>query len=172
LNHTSRYLADIDGIRAIAVLAVITNHLNSDWLPSGHLGVDIFFVISGYVITTSLLAYDQNTISIMEGLISFYAKRIKRLIPALLFFITVMAALMSLFNPQPANDGITGIAATFAVSNFYLLSTATDYFGQSADLNFFTHTWTLAVEEQFYLVFPLILFNLWPILESREVGRF
>jgi peptidoglycan/LPS O-acetylase OafA/YrhL len=160
LNRTSKYLTEIDGLRAIAVIAVIANHLNASWLPSGHLGVDIFFVISGYVITMSLLTSRPETNSIWHGIIGFYARRVKRLAPALLCFVAITGVVSCLFTPEPSHGVYTGIAAIFALSNFYLLSTATDYFGQSADLNFFTHTWTLAVEEQFYLFYPLLLLTI------------
>ncbi|WP_189477509.1 acyltransferase family protein [Halioglobus pacificus] len=156
-SQKPQYIAAIDGLRAIAVLAVISNHLNSGWLPSGFLGVDIFFVISGYVITRSLRGEANSEKTLLSRLLDFYSRRIRRLTPALLLFVLVTSVVLSLFNPEPAHSGATAIASIFAVSNLYLFATATDYFGQAAELNFFTHTWTLALEEQFYLIYPLFL---------------
>jgi peptidoglycan/LPS O-acetylase OafA/YrhL len=150
----STYRPDIDGLRAVAVFAVIANHFNHQILPSGYLGVDIFFVISGYVITSSLLQRPGQ--SFAENLGNFYARRVKRIIPAMLMFIATMAVLICLFNPSPHESLQTGLAAIFGVSNLYLRERATDYFAPSTQLNVFTHTWSLGVEEQFYLVFPLI----------------
>jgi len=149
------YRQEIDGLRALAVLAVIANHFEKDYLPSGHLGVDIFFVISGYVITSSLYASPGH--SLCDSLTNFYVKRIKRLVPALILCVTLASVLICLFNPNPGSSLKTGIFSLFGLSNLYLFSQATDYFGDSASLNVFTHTWSLGVEEQFYLFFPVLL---------------
>jgi peptidoglycan/LPS O-acetylase OafA/YrhL len=151
----ARYRAEIDGLRAFAVVAVIINHFNKDLLPSGYLGVDIFFVISGYVITSSLSERENKSFG--DFLMSFYARRIKRLVPALVAFVLVTSALTCLFNPTPGTELKTGIMSLFGLSNFYLFRKSTDYFAQSTELNPFTHTWSLGVEEQFYLLFPAII---------------
>ena len=148
------YRPEIDGLRAFAVIAVIINHFNKELLPSGYLGVDIFFVISGFVITSSLYQRPVQTFS--EFITSFYERRVKRLVPALVFFVLVMSLLICLFNPDPGLSLKTGLASLFGVSNFYLLKQSTDYFSSSTELNVFTHTWSLGVEEQFYLLFPLL----------------
>ena len=148
------YRPEIDGLRAFAVIAVIINHFNKELLPSGYLGVDIFFVISGFVITSSLYQRPVQTFS--EFITSFYERRVKRLVPALVFFVLVMGLLICLFNPDPGLSLKTGLASLFGVSNFYLLKQSTDYFASSTELNVFTHTWSLGVEEQFYLLFPLL----------------
>ncbi len=150
-----QYRQEIDGLRALAVLAVIVNHFDKDYLPSGHLGVDIFFVISGYVITASLAGSPVS--SLRETLVNFYIKRIKRLFPALILCVVVTSVAICLFNPHPGASLKTGIFSLFGLSNLYLFSQATDYFGNSASLNAFTHTWSLGVEEQFYLFFPVLL---------------
>ena len=154
LRLATSYRPEIDGLRAFAVIAVIVNHFNKELLPSGYLGVDIFFVISGFVITSSLYKRPIQTFS--DFLSSFYERRVKRLVPALVFFVLVMSLLICLFNPDPDLSLKTGLASLFGVSNFYLLKQSTDYFSSSTELNVFTHTWSLGVEEQFYLLFPLL----------------
>ena len=151
-NH---YRPEIDGLRAFAVVTVIINHFNKDILPGGYLGVDIFFVISGYVITSSLFRRpNKNFADFISG---FYARRIKRLIPALAFFVIIISVAICFFNPQPINTLRTGITSLFGLSNLYLFKHSIDYFADSTDLNTFTHTWSLGVEEQFYLIFPFLI---------------
>ena len=150
-----RYRPEIDGIRRLAVVAVIINHFYSDILPSGFLGVDVFFVISGFVITSALV--DHRSETFRNFIIEFYERRIKRLLPALLFYVIVVSVLISLVNPEPATSLLTGMASIFGLSNLYLISRSADYFSDSSQLNVFTHTWSLGVEEQFYLIFPLLV---------------
>ena len=154
-DRPAGYRPEIDGLRALAVLAVIANHFERTLLPSGYLGVDIFFVISGYVITASLARDREETLGAF--LIAFYARRVKRLLPALCACVLLTGLAISLVSPSPAASLRTGLAALFGVSNLYLLREDLDYFGQAASLNAFTHTWSLGVEEQFYLGFPVAL---------------
>lgn len=149
------YRPEVDGIRALAVIAVIINHFNKNILPSGYLGVDIFFVISGFVITSSLAGRSSKGLG--DFLTGFYVRRIKRLVPALVLFVVITGILICLFSPTPSVSLKTGLSALFASSNFYLLKDSTDYFAASTELNVFTHTWSLGVEEQFYFLFPLIV---------------
>jgi peptidoglycan/LPS O-acetylase OafA/YrhL len=151
----SRYRPEIDGIRALAVIAVIINHFNKEIYPGGYLGVDIFFVISGFVITSSLAGRSSKDFG--DFLLEFYSRRVKRIIPALLVFVLPTGLLISIFNPDPKISLYTGIASLFGVSNIFLQGQATDYFADSTELNVFTHTWSLGVEEQFYFLFPFLL---------------
>ena len=149
------YRPEIDGLRAVAVVAVIFNHINANLIPCGYLGVDVFFVISGYVITLSLIRSKHANMS--DFLTSFYVRRIKRLLPALVTCVLVSSVLICLFDPNPIASIRTGVAALFGFSNLYLLRNSADYFGKSTDYNMFTQTWSLGVEEQFYLCFPMLM---------------
>jgi peptidoglycan/LPS O-acetylase OafA/YrhL len=153
--NQSSYKPEINGIRAFAVIAVIINHFNQDLLPSGYLGVDIFFVISGFVITSTLA--DRSSKNFLDFLGVFYARRIKRLVPALVLFVIISSISICLFNPNPGVSIKTGRSALFGYSNLYLWNQSTNYFDTSTLLNVFAHTWSLGVEEQFYFVFPLLV---------------
>ena len=150
------YRPDIDGLRALAVVAVIINHYFPQVLPLGSLGVDVFFVISGFVITQGLVT-DRST-SWSEFFLSFYARRIRRLLPALLFCVLVTVALLLILTARPEQRiFITGGLSLFGLSNVYLYHIASDYFTVDAHLNPFTHTWSLGVEEQFYFIYPALI---------------
>jgi peptidoglycan/LPS O-acetylase OafA/YrhL len=148
----------IDGLRAVAVLAVVAYHAFPRLLPGGFAGVDVFFVISGFVVTsaTAPRRFDR-TRDLFAG---FYARRIVRIVPALLFLLLGAWFLAMLFIP-PKNFAWaaagTGLAAFFGASNIALALAPADYFTAESAMNPFLHTWTLGVEEQFYLLFPLIL---------------
>ena len=156
---------EIDGLRAIAVLGVIVYHYHTTYLPFGYLGVDIFYAISGYVITKSILdRVEAGTFTIND----FFMRRAKRLLPALLVVVgisvLISAMLMKINGPLA-----TGAAAFVGLSNFYLWVTGNDYFGDHAEYNPLMHTWSLGVEEQFYLFFPFLLVL---ILKSPHQMRF
>ena len=155
LSVSNRYRSEIDGLRGFAVIAVIINHFNKEILPNGYLGVDIFFVISGFVITSSL--YQRQSKSFKDFISGFYERRIKRLVPALSVFVLIMSIAICLFNPKPIISLRTGLTSLFGLSNLYLLKKSTNYFAQSTELNIFTHTWSLGVEEQFYILFPFLI---------------
>ena len=150
----SEYRRDIDGLRAVAVICVIINHLNHAAMPGGYLGVDVFFVISGYVITASL---EKTTYSSLGSqLLHFYSRRIKRLMPALLTMTFLASAAIHLFDPFPQISVLTGVVSIFGSSNIFLFWQATNYFGTGAQRNMFAHTWSLGVEEQFYFLYPFL----------------
>ena len=150
-----KYRPEIDGLRAIAVISVIIYHLNENWLPGGFLGVDIFFVISGFLITGIIIKeIQQNAFSFKQ----FYTRRIKRIYPAFITVIALVSFIASaIFIYNDFNQLRKTIElATIFLSNFYLGLTQ-GYFDLSANENPVLHIWSLAVEEQYYLIFPLIL---------------
>ena len=149
------YRPEIDGLRSFAIFAVVLNHFNESIFPGGYLGVDVFFVISGYVITSSLARRKYK--NFQDFIIGFYIRRLRRLLPALLFFVLVMDILICFFNPDPRYAIKTSISALFGLSNLYQFNSSFDYFSESVELNPFTHTWSLGVEEQFYFVFPILI---------------
>lgn len=157
----TRYIPAIDGLRAIAVAAVFLYHLNPGLLPAGFVGVDVFFVISGFVVCHSVLQM-RSDLSFTALCSQFYARRIVRIAPALVACLLITGLASTLFIPQTWLSQVnnkTAFAAFFGLSNFVLYGSAGDYFSPRAEFNPFTHTWSLAVEEQFYLVFPMLIFG-------------
>lgn len=157
---TNAYKPAIDGLRAIAVFAVIIFHLDFiDLLPGGFTGVDMFFVISGYVISQSL--WDRRDLTFGRYLGDFYRRRLLRILPALLAVLCVSFVLSAMFMPQYWLSELinrTGLAAFFGLSNVVLAWNTDTYFSPSAELNPYLHTWSLGVEEQFYVIFPTLFF--------------
>lgn len=152
---TLRYRPEVDGLRAIAVLSVILFHLNPNWLPGGFLGVDIFFVISGYLIT-SIISQEiqENRFSYKN----FYNRRIKRIYPVFILVMAIVSVVASFIFIRFESEQLrkTIELATVFSSNFYL-SYRQGYFDLSANENPVLHIWSLAVEEQYYLFFPILL---------------
>lgn len=168
-----KYRSDIDGLRAVAVLSVIWFHYGTslpDWakLPGGFTGVDVFFVISGFLITQQLYADIQGG---RFSILGFYDRRIRRILPALLVMLTVvlLAGRWLLMPGDYMSLAWSTAAATFGFSNFYFLFN-TGYFDQSAELMPLLHTWSLAVEEQFYFVWPALLFGLTALGSRRNLA--
>ncbi len=135
------------------MLAVIASHLPEKFLPSGFLGVDVFFAISGFVVTASLLS--QRRTELRHLYIGFLARRVKRLLPALALCVAVTGVVVLATDPFPRHSTQTGLAALFGFANIALFYFELDYFSPSAVFNAFTHMWSLGVEEQFYVVFPM-----------------
>jgi peptidoglycan/LPS O-acetylase OafA/YrhL len=151
-----RYSPPLDGIRAVAILAVLLFHISAPALPGGFTGVDVFFVLSGFLITSIILNdLQEGTFSLGE----FYKRRIQRLLPNIL--VTVLAVLLLftlLMPPSSANQaGHHGLWTIFNLSNFYIWKDLGGYWGSAAEWSPLTHTWSLAIEEQFYLLFPSML---------------
>ncbi len=172
-KYSFPHLFAIDGLRAIAVLAVLIFHAQAgSLLRGGFTGVDIFLVISGYVISRSL--YHRTTTNFLTYLSEFYKRRIKRILPALLVCLLVTVLLATLFIPSSwlsSTIDDTGLAAFWGVSNFSLVFNNDGYFSPKVEYIPFLHTWSLAVEEQFYLIFP-VLFYFWLNAERKNnTGR-
>jgi peptidoglycan/LPS O-acetylase OafA/YrhL len=151
-----QYIPAIDGLRAIAVIAVMLYHLGVSWIPGGFLGVDLFFVISGYVITRLLLDSIQERGGL--DLRDFYFARIRRLFPPLVFMIVTTSIFIGLWAPDTTKKFLTD--APFSLTgamNWWLVFNHQDYFEASGRPPLLQHTWSLAVEAQFYLLWPLIL---------------
>ncbi len=158
LSHP-KYRPDIDGLRAIAVLSVVIFHAFPHWIKGGFIGVDVFFVISGYLISTIIFEnLEKGTFSFSE----FYIRRIKRIFPALLI---VLAACMFfgwfvLLADEYTQIGKHVLSGTGFVSNLVLWSEA-GYFDNSAATKPLLHLWSLGIEEQFYFIWPLFVWLLW-----------
>ena len=150
----AKYLTEIDSLRAIAIILVLTYHINKEIIPNGYTGVDVFFVVSGFVI--SLTLYKKNYTGFKSFVSEFYARRLKRLYPVLMIFITITAIFTYAFDPDINENFRMSISALFGVSNIYIYIQQTDYFSVAQELNPWLHTWSLGVEFQFYLIFPVI----------------
>jgi peptidoglycan/LPS O-acetylase OafA/YrhL len=151
-----QYIPAIDGLRAVAVIAVILYHLGVSWIPGGFLGVDLFFVISGYVITRLLLDSIQERGGL--DLRDFYMARIRRLLPPLVFMIVVTSIVVGIWAPDTTKKFLTDAPfSIFGGMNWWLVFNQQDYFEASGRPPLLQHTWSLAVEAQFYLLWPLIL---------------
>lgn len=158
-DRPTRHVAYIDGLRAVAVLSVIAYHLRESWLPGGFLGVDVFFVISGFVVSQSVA--DREHQGLGSFLAYFYARRAQRILPALIVCLLLTTAATTVFIP-PTWGGLAlegaGLFAFFGLGNVYLALHRENYFSPILDYNPFMHTWSLGVEEQFYVIFPLLFF--------------
>ena len=166
---TDWFRGDIDGLRAVAIVAVVAYHANLAGFAGGFVGVDVFFVISGYLITTKLVAESERTGRV--ELLAFWAKRLRRLVPAMATML-VAALILSLFVLSPRElprVAQSGAAASVYVSNILFATGTTTYFGSPTTENPFLHTWSLGVEEQFYLVWPLLIWGV-AALAVRAAG--
>ena len=155
--HALRYHPALDGLRALAVLAVIVYHDNYSWLPGGFLGVDVFFVLSGFLITTLLVLEYRRRSTIRFG--GFWTRRARRLLPALLLVLCFVAAYARIVEPWERtairNDGW---ASLFYVANWRFIFDGQSYFQLFSAASPLRHMWSLAIEEQYYLVWPLVVF--------------
>ena len=167
---SSTHIPAIDGLRALAVIAVVLYHLGIDWIPGGFLGVDLFFVISGYVITRLILdsIESANGLDLKE----FYAARVRRLLPGLVILIIVTSVFIAFFAPDAIRRFITDVPFVLTgTNNWQLVAVNQDYFQAIGRPPLLQHTWSLAVEFQFYLIWPIILLFIWRRFGKRVVRR-
>jgi len=167
---SSTHIPAIDGLRALAVFAVVLYHLGIAWIPGGFLGVDLFFVISGYVITRLILDSIEgaNGLDIKE----FYAARVRRLFPGLVVLLIVTAIAIALFAPDAIRRFVNDVPFVLSgTNNWHLVALHQDYFQAIGRPPLLQHTWSLAVEFQFYLIWPIILLFVWRRFGKRVVRR-
>ncbi len=152
-----KYRAEIDGLRTLAVIPVILFHLDYGMMQGGYMGVDVFFVISGYLITKILIEDIQNN---QFSIVQFWLRRIKRLLPLLLTVVLCTFVLVQLFVFRPIVKDVSKdiFPAIFSYFNVHALFNFSNYWDRSIEQSFFLHTWSLSVEEQFYLIYPFFLF--------------
>lgn len=165
IGIASKYITSIDGLRAFSVIFVLLFHVDYPWMTGGFIGVDSFFVISGFLITSNIVK-DINNQNWQFS--KFYIKRIARLFPAL-FTVILVTAFISYFilNPDDLKRlGQSGIYATLSLSNFFFLSES-GYFDKAAITKPLLHTWSLSVEEQFYLIWPSIIYVLYKLGSNK-----
>ena len=154
-NNKSKYLPSIDSLRALAVLAVIIYHVDVNYLPGGFLGVDLFFVLSGYLISSLIIKEFRKAGTV--NLYNFYIRRARRLLPAVYFMITIGLVVMVLFNEVLLRKShLDAIFGYIYSSNWWYIFHKLDYFDSFGAQSPFKHLWSLAIEEQFYMIFPLL----------------
>ncbi len=164
--------SDVEGLRAVAVLAVVLHHAGVPGLSGGYVGVDVFFVLSGFLITGLLHRELQRSGRIALG--SFYARRARRLLPAavLVLLVTVLASAVLLPPLQARQVALDGVAAAVYAANYRFAVASTDYLSPETAPSPLQHYWSLGVEEQFYLAWPLLLvLAVWAARRSRLLGR-
>ena len=161
MNKTSKYRPEIDGLRAMAVMSVIFFHTGLTVMPGGYVGVDVFFVISGFLITNII---HTELIEERFSLVTFYERRIRRIFPA--FFVVVFASSLAawfMLTPGELKDYSQSVlASTVFLSNLYFFL-KTDYFATNSEELPLLHTWSLSLEERFYAFFPVLLILLFQI---------
>ena len=156
VKRNQRYMPGLDGLRAIAVLAVIAFHLGFGWAPGGLLGVGIFFTLSGYLITDILLSQLSQRGKI--GLLRFWGARARRLLPALFLMLAIVTAWVTIFGPaQPDQYRKAVVSAVFYVNNWEQIFANVSYFARFAPEGPLNHLWSLSVEEQFYIFWPFLI---------------
>lgn len=155
-TSSNRYIHSVDGLRAVAVIAVLLYHLGIDWIPGGFLGVDLFFVISGYVITGLILDSIEKSGGL--DLRAFYLSRIRRLVPALVAMVVLTTLYIGVYTTETVRRFLGDLPYVFTgTMNWALVNREQDYFETIGRPPLLQHTWSLAVEAQFYLVWPLVL---------------
>ena len=165
-----KHISSIDGLRAIAVTAVVLYHLGIAWIPGGFLGVDLFFVISGYVITRLIL--DSINQSSALDLRSFYAARLRRIYPGFLFMVICTIIFIGVWAPEAIKRFLSDLPYALTGSiNWLLVARHQDYFETVGRPPLLQHTWSLAVELQFYLIWPIILLTVLKYFGKKNIAR-
>lgn len=165
-----RHITSIDGLRAIAVTAVVLYHLGISWIPGGFLGVDLFFVISGYVITRLIL--DSINQSSALDLRAFYAARLRRIYPGFLFMVVCTILFIGVWAPEAIKRFLSDLPfALTGTINWLLVARHQDYFETVGRPPLLQHTWSLAVELQFYLIWPIILLGVLKYFGKKNIAR-
>jgi peptidoglycan/LPS O-acetylase OafA/YrhL len=166
----SRHIPSIDGLRAIAVTAVVLYHLGISWIPGGFLGVDLFFVISGYVITRLIL--DSINQSSALDLRAFYAARLRRIYPGFLFMVICTIIFIGVWAPEAIKRFLSDLPyALSGTINWLLVARHQDYFEVVSRPPLLQHTWSLAVELQFYLIWPIILLAVLKYFGKKNIAK-
>ena len=165
-SHTS-YVPAIDGLRTIAVLSVVAYHLDPAWLPGGYLGVGMFFTLSGYLITANLMRSHLRGKGL--GLPTFWLRRFRRLVPAVVLMLVAVVLLTIFFDlPKLGETSGHALSALFYVNNWHVILEGQSYFDRFAGHAPLDHMWSLSVEEQFYLFWPLVLFVLLKLTRGKR----
>ena len=165
-----RHISSIDGLRAIAVTAVVLYHLGISWIPGGFLGVDLFFVISGYVITRLIL--DSINQSSALDLRAFYAARLRRIYPGFIFMVICTIIFIGVWAPEAIKRFLSDLPyALTGTINWFLVARHQDYFEAIGRPPLLQHTWSLAVELQFYLIWPIILLTVLKYFGKKNIAR-
>ena len=170
MGKKRRYITGLDGIRAIAVIMVLAYHLKLALFKSGFLGVTVFFVLSGYLITGILISEveEEGTIDLKN----FWLRRIRRLVPAVMSMAVVIIFVSAVVNRIIFTKGCKDfLASVLGFNNWWQIFNKVSYFEAAGVPSPFTHCWSLAIETQFYLIYPLILLGIYKLVKSREEGR-
>ena len=155
-DNSMKYRSEIDGLRSVAVVPVILFHLGFAWIDGGYIGVDVFFVISGFLITAIILREFEHDCFTFKA---FWARRVRRILPALIVMLAATVSVLTLFSFRGDSSrlGFQGIAAVLSFSNIALWRNTGNYWGATAQDSPFLHTWSLSVEEQFYFIYPVFV---------------
>lgn len=170
MGKKRRYITELDGIRAIAVIMVLAYHLKLALFKSGFLGVTVFFVLSGYLITGILISEveEEGTIDLKN----FWLRRIRRLVPAVMSMAVVIIFVSAVVNRIIFTKGCKDfLASVLGFNNWWQIFNKISYFEAAGVPSPFTHCWSLAIETQFYLIYPLILLGIYKLVKSRGEGR-
>ena len=169
MGKKRRYITELDGIRAIAVIMVLAYHLKLALFKSGFLGVTVFFVLSGYLITGILISeVEEGTIDLKN----FWLRRIRRLVPAVMSMAVVIIFVSAVVNRIIFTKGCKDfLASVLGFNNWWQIFNKISYFEAAGVPSSFTHCWSLAIETQFYLIYPLILLGIYKLVKSRGEGR-